>query len=189
MEAAKHTYEFVRRTSKPSSMSHSSSMTRSPPRKRPVAFEKGRGARPSYKKESKSFSVLPPYPCGMKKATALLRQWVKESVIRLPYVELLPSQADQKDVKFILFIVRWSIFIRFVIFRWMFDAKGVVIIPGGILFQNKGAINIMSVPSQAQQQWQGQRPCDDGDLCRKGWRMHSHAARERAKPYRMTQPM
>lgn len=35
----------------------------------------------------KSYPVLPLFPCGIKKAIALLHQWVKDEAITLPYVD------------------------------------------------------------------------------------------------------
>lgn len=48
----------------------------------------------------KTYLVLPPFLCGIKKATALLEQWVKVSVVYLPCMDQFPSQADQNDAKY-----------------------------------------------------------------------------------------
>lgn len=53
-----------------------------------AAVEKGEGAKgPNLKKtlhekkEVRSSSDLPPFPCGVKKVVAILEQWVKDDVI------------------------------------------------------------------------------------------------------------
>lgn len=48
------------------------------------------------KKETNDYLVLPPFPCGIKKAAALFEQWVKDQVIRLPFLDHSPSAVDQK---------------------------------------------------------------------------------------------
>lgn len=75
-----------------------------------VAIEKSQEARPSRSKkpflrqenrqEKKVSPVLPPFLCGIKKATALLEQWVKDAGILLPHVDRLPFQVDQRDAKY-----------------------------------------------------------------------------------------
>lgn len=44
-----------------------------------------------YKQELKAFLVLPRFSCGVKKATALLEQWVKYVVLLVSFLEQLPS--------------------------------------------------------------------------------------------------
>lgn len=48
-----------------------------------------------YKQERKTFLILPPFPCGVKKATALLEQWVKDLVVHSPFFKQLLSQVDK----------------------------------------------------------------------------------------------
>lgn len=43
------------------------------------------------------YQILPPFPCCIKQATALLEQWVKDSGILFSHLDHLPSQADYMD--------------------------------------------------------------------------------------------
>lgn len=98
MEATKPTNESVKGTPKPSFISLSSHAIRQFPRKWPIVatVEKSREARHSrskksfryeYIQEKKAYSVLAPFPWGIKKAIALLEQWDKDFVIFLPHVD------------------------------------------------------------------------------------------------------
>lgn len=76
----------MRETSRHSSSNHPSSMIRPPARKRLIvaALENGYGLRPLnpihllLSKNIKHFPSSHHFPCGMKKVTALLEQWIKE---------------------------------------------------------------------------------------------------------------
>lgn len=46
------------------------------------------------------YPILPPFSCGIKKATTLLEQCVEESIVFLSHVDHLPSHVEQRDVKY-----------------------------------------------------------------------------------------
>lgn len=110
MEAAQRTNESIKKPSRPIGNSYSGVAPKPFPRKRLViaAMEDGREARPprpkkasfklGYKADNKqgkkSYPVLPPFPCGIKKALALVNQWVKDEAITLPHVDQLPYEED-----------------------------------------------------------------------------------------------
>lgn len=106
MEVPRNINKSMAQTSKPSFASHLNLIIRTP-RKRPIviAFEKDQGTSSlsskglSYKHERKTFPVLPRCPFVMKKATTLLEQWVKDSVVILSYVDHLSDQAYQRNAK------------------------------------------------------------------------------------------
>lgn len=43
-----------------------------------------------YRREPKQFPLMPPFPCGLKKAIALLDRWVKDQVITLSEASIFP---------------------------------------------------------------------------------------------------
>lgn len=92
MEALRQTKESVKRTAR------SSATIKPMPKKRLVivAVLKGKGPEVQFKeyfiwKEIRSFPALPPFRCGVRKAIALLEQWIKDAVICLPKIEFLPT--------------------------------------------------------------------------------------------------
>lgn len=102
MEAARRTKESVRKPSRPGINGHTSIAPRPFPRKQPMiaAVEDGQGAtpprpkKPSFRQgyrnnkqqEKKSYPVLSTFSCGIKKALALLNQWIKDETIVLPQI-------------------------------------------------------------------------------------------------------
>lgn len=52
------------------------------------------------KNQLKKYLVLPPFPCGRKKATTFLEHWVKDQVICLLFVDFFPFPADQQDTNY-----------------------------------------------------------------------------------------
>lgn len=111
METARRTNESFRKPSRSVINTHTSVAPRPFHRKRSMiaAVEDSQGARPprpkrpsfkqGYKNDSKagkkSYPVLLPFPCGIKKALALLNQWIKDEAIVLPHVDQQPSEEDQ----------------------------------------------------------------------------------------------
>lgn len=116
MEAAWRTNESVRKSSRSTSDRYSEVAPRPFPKKRPViaAVEDGQEIRPpspnkpsfrqGYKVDNKqgkkSYAVLLPFPCGTKKALALLNYWVKDEATTLPRVNQLPCEEDQQEPNF-----------------------------------------------------------------------------------------
>lgn len=98
-----------------------------------------------YRQNKKAFPVLSPFPCGIKKATALLEQWVKDSVIFLSHVDRLPSQEDQRDAKFCLYHLRKGHSREYcVVFRRIFNKN---VKAREVLLPNKVALNAHERPS------------------------------------------
>lgn len=109
MEVASLTNESVEGTLKSSPVNRLNTIVRPVSRRRPIIATREKekvdvplsSKRPSFnKKEAKQFSILPVLSCGMKNATTLLQQWIKDAIIHLSYIEQLPSQAYQKDAKY-----------------------------------------------------------------------------------------
>lgn len=118
MKATRRMNESVRRTSRTNFTSHPDPvvMPTTPPQKRPIVATVKNGQRPrpfnrkkpagkpefkpDQKQERKAFNGLRPFCCGVKKAVVLLKQWVKDIVVQLLFVDQLPSQADDKDSKY-----------------------------------------------------------------------------------------
>lgn len=77
------------------------------PKKMPIiaVIEKGNRAKScnsniTYSdKEDKHFPGSSAIPCGTKKATALLEQWIKDDVF-IFQIDFLPTVQDQKDLKY-----------------------------------------------------------------------------------------
>lgn len=88
------------------------------------------------KKETRRYHVLPPFPCGVKKATTLLWHWIKDNVILLSEVELIPSITGQKDT-----MERRPTLEQGFSFRKIFDEKHMA---SEILFQK--AVSIKGMP-------------------------------------------
>lgn len=151
---------MVRKPSRPVVNSHSGIALRSLPRKRPVlaVVEDCQEARPprpkkpsfrqGYKADNKqgkkSYPILPPFPCGIKKALALLNQWVKGKAITLPHVDQLPSEEDWQGLNFCPYHrKRGHNLEQCVVFHKIFDQK---LEAGQILFQNEESQNVHDRP-------------------------------------------
>lgn len=109
MGATKLTNKYVRRIPRSSSTVWSIPIVQSTPKKRSIVaiLEKDKGTKASTSKKpaydmrkTRQYPVLPPFLCAVKKAAALLEQWVKYQVINLPKVEYPPSLAYQKGVRY-----------------------------------------------------------------------------------------
>lgn len=60
-----------------------------------------------YENEARFFAVLPLIIYGVKRAIALLEEWIKCEVISLPAVEFLPTVRDWKDLS-IVYLIKGS---------------------------------------------------------------------------------
>lgn len=54
-------------------------------------------------KQERKYPPLPPLPCNVKKATSLIKQWVNDSIVRLPFANPAPTPANEKDPCFCLY--------------------------------------------------------------------------------------
>lgn len=109
LKAATHLNVSVRRTSRSDFVVQPRPVVESTSKKGPMAvtLKKSRGIntssskKPTYdRKEPRQYPILSPFPCGAKKAVALLEQWIIYGVVCLLEVECLPSLADQKDMRY-----------------------------------------------------------------------------------------
>lgn len=170
MEATRRTNESVRKPSRSVINGHTSIAPRPFPRKQPMiaAIEDGQGTRPPRPKKpsfrqgyrndnklgKKSYPILPSFPCGIKKALALLNQWIKNEAIVLPHVDQPPSEEDQQGSNFYPYHRKKGHSLeQCVVFRKIFDQK---LEAGEILFQNEEFQNVHDRPF----------PDHDGLLCR-----------------------
>lgn len=55
------------------------------------------------KREQKEYPISSPFLSDAKKVTVLLEQWVKDQIIRLLYIDYLPSTKDQKTTNYCLY--------------------------------------------------------------------------------------
>lgn len=111
MEAPRLTKESMHRTSRSSSAARPihQPTVRPAPRKRSIVATIDRDKRSKTfnskrssfeKRKPKESPCLPPFPCSTKNDAGLLERWVKDQVIRLLFVELFPSLAEEKDAKY-----------------------------------------------------------------------------------------
>lgn len=97
-----------------------------------------------YKQERKAYPPLPPLPCHAKKAAALLKQWVKDSIVQLSPVSSAPTPAEETDPNFCLCHRRKGHTLeQCFVFRKIFDKK---LEDREIILQGEGAHNVYQRP-------------------------------------------
>lgn len=91
------------------------------------------------------YPPLPPLPCIVKKVTALLKQWVKDSIVQLPIVNPAPTPVKERDPNFCPYHRRKGHSLeQCFVFRKTFDKK---LKDGEIILQMRALVTCMSDPS------------------------------------------
>lgn len=82
---------------------------------------------------------MPPFLFAAKKATALLEQWVKTSIVQLAFFEQMQSQAEKEDVEYCPYHCKNEYTLeQHTTFKKLFGKK---LKAREIIFQNEGALH------------------------------------------------
>lgn len=87
---------------------------------------------------------MPPLPCNVKKVVALLKQWVKDSIVQLPLANLVPTPTEEQDPNFCIYLRKKSYALdQCFVFRKTFDKT---LHDGKLILQKEGARDVHEWP-------------------------------------------